>query len=109
LLLLFLLLFLLHFVCVDPAPLQFIVHLLEIIGPRASVVTPWVDHVTVNALLSALEMENDVMVIHVVFFNQNLHEIYCIGLSSFKLQHVVNVNQFSEPDGGPCCRRRVCQ
>lgn len=40
-----------------------VLHLLNIIGPRASVFEPWQSHVTVNAMLSALELENDITVL----------------------------------------------
>jgi hypothetical protein len=47
--------------------LQMVLHLLNIIGPRASVFDPWKSHVTVNAMLSALELENDITVLQSLF------------------------------------------
>jgi hypothetical protein len=42
-------------------------HLLDIIGPRASVIDQWIGQVTVNAMLSALELENDITVLQYPF------------------------------------------
>jgi len=44
-----------------------VLHLLNIIGPRASVFDPWISQVTVNAMLSALELENDITVLQSLF------------------------------------------
>jgi hypothetical protein len=41
---------------------QIICHLLDLIGPRSAVMKAWVDRVSVNAMLAALELENDVTV-----------------------------------------------
>ncbi len=54
--------------CADSTPrLQMVLHLLNIIGPRASVFDPWISQVTVNAMLSALELENDITVLQSLF------------------------------------------
>jgi hypothetical protein len=52
---------------------QFLSHVMDIIRPSASrLMSPWVSHVSVNAMLSALELENDITVARRPLLQQNL-------------------------------------